>query len=110
MRRIHPRSHVPREPGGNWHHMIRLFPDPVVVASAGPLPSATLHETTVVQYESRTDEDRTGGHCCQQVMFLECFWEIDHYPSRRSSARATSKVWADAGADQGKTTLRFPNI
>jgi len=25
--------------------MIRLFPDPVVVASAGPLPSATLHET-----------------------------------------------------------------
>jgi len=47
--------------------MIRLFPDPVVVASAGPLPSATLHETTVVQYESRTDEDRTGGHCCQQV-------------------------------------------
>ena len=25
--------------------MIRLFPDPVVVASTGPLPSATLHET-----------------------------------------------------------------
>ena len=28
--------------------MIRMVPDPVVVASAGPLPSATLHETTVV--------------------------------------------------------------
>jgi len=27
------------------HQMIRLFPDPVVVASTGPLPSATLHET-----------------------------------------------------------------
>jgi hypothetical protein len=26
--------------------MIRLVPDPVVVASTGPLPSATLHETT----------------------------------------------------------------
>src|SRR5579862_3304590 len=43
-----PRSHVPREPGGNWHQMIRLFPDPVVVASAGPLPSATLHEIRLV--------------------------------------------------------------
>src|ERR1039458_8152762 len=39
-----PKSHVPRKPGGNLHHMIRLVPDPVVLASAGPLPSATLHE------------------------------------------------------------------
>ena len=39
-------SHVPREPGGNWHRLTRFFPGPVVVASSGPLPSATLHETT----------------------------------------------------------------
>src|SRR4051812_43707843 len=38
----------PREPGGNWHHLIRLFPDPVVVASTGPLPSATLHEIRLI--------------------------------------------------------------
>jgi len=34
--------------------MIRLVPDPVVVASAGPLPSATLHETAAsFQHECR---------------------------------------------------------
>jgi len=47
--------------------MIRLFPDPVVVASAGPLPSATLHETTVVRHECRTYHDRPRWSRCQQV-------------------------------------------
>jgi len=30
-----------------------MVPDPVVVASAGPLPSATLHETTAVPARMR---------------------------------------------------------
>ncbi len=33
--------------------MIRLFPDPVVVASAGPIPSATLHEIRLSRQRCR---------------------------------------------------------
>src|SRR5215831_15400248 len=69
MRRIHPRSHVPREPGGNWHHMIRLFPDPVVVASAGPLPSATLHEIRHCSgNDAGTTNHRPQHRLCQEIL------------------------------------------
>ena len=50
--------------------MIRLVPDPVVVASAGPLPSATLHETTVLfRHECRnTINDRVRRNNCQEII------------------------------------------
>jgi len=38
--------------------LIRLVPDPVVVASAGPLPSATLHESTVSSGNKMPDRQR----------------------------------------------------
>ncbi len=50
--------------------MIRLVPDPVVVASAGPLPSATLHETTAsFRHECRnTINDRVRRNNCQEII------------------------------------------
>src|ERR1035437_708685 len=50
--------------------MIRLVPDPVVVASTGPLPSATLHEITAsFRHECRNAlNDRTGEERCQGLM------------------------------------------
>jgi hypothetical protein len=50
--------------------MIRLVPDPVVVASAGPLPSATLHETTVsFRHECRNNiNDRVRRNNCQEII------------------------------------------
>jgi hypothetical protein len=48
--------------------MIRLFPDPVVVASAGPLPSATLHEIRLHSgTNARTTYDRTLRRTCQEI-------------------------------------------
>src|SRR5450755_2792818 len=52
---------------------IRLVPDPVVVASMGPLPSATLHETAAsFRHEClNTINDRTHGNRCQEINFRE---------------------------------------
>jgi len=49
--------------------LIRLVPDPVVVASMGPLPSATLHETAAsFRHEClNTFHDRTHGKYCQEI-------------------------------------------
>jgi hypothetical protein len=53
--------------------LIRLVPDPVVVASMGPLPSATLHETAVSFRHQclNTFNDRTHGNRCQEINFRE---------------------------------------
>jgi hypothetical protein len=53
--------------------LIRLVPDPVVVASMGPLPSATLHETAAsFRHEClNTINDRTHGNRCQEINFRE---------------------------------------
>ena len=51
--------------------MIRLFPDPVVVASAGPLPSATLHETAALFRHECLDTFTIGkgdGRCQEIIM------------------------------------------
>lgn len=50
--------------------MIRLVPDPVVVASAGPLPSATLHETAVpFRHESLNTSTISGSsQGCQEII------------------------------------------
>jgi hypothetical protein len=52
--------------------MIRLVPDPVVVASAGPLPSATLHETAVpFRHEClNIFNDRMVGERCQGLLVV----------------------------------------
>ena len=50
--------------------MIRLFPDPVVVASTGPLPSATLHETAASFRHECLDTFTIGkgDGRCQEIM------------------------------------------
>src|SRR4051812_46806036 len=48
--------HVPREPGGNWHLTTSISAGPVVVASSGPCPSATLHEDRVTLIKSRDSQ------------------------------------------------------
>jgi hypothetical protein len=70
MRRMLTAISCPPQTGRELAPIDQAGPDPVVVASAGPLPSATLHEKYgCSEYKYGTTHDRLRLIRCQPEMF-----------------------------------------